>query len=74
MKYSMYDKFVVRGVLCEVRVINNGMAWVFPCDDTPGANGRTDLACVSFEVLDAKGRGKNGVKAKVVTNVECGAI
>jgi len=74
MIFRLFDKFLVKGILCEVRLINQGKAFVAPLEDTPADNGRSHLACCIFEILDEKGRDRTGVKAKVVSNVACGAV
>jgi hypothetical protein len=75
MKYSLGDKFVIRGVLCQVGYTNVGKAWLFPIDDIESTGGQvTAHSFVSFEVLDEKGRDRQGNKALVVNNVECGAV
>ncbi len=74
MLYSLYDKFLVNGILCQVRYINHGKAWVAPIDDLEGTEGKTLYSFVTFEVLDEKGRDRAGNKALVVTNTESGAV
>ncbi len=74
MLYSIHDKFIVDGVLCEVLYINNNMAWVFPLDDGFNEKNQRVLQKVSFNVLDDKGYDKAGKKAIVVNNMQSGAV
>lgn len=74
MMYQIGDKFVVHGILCEVRVINRGKAWVCPLDDTPSGSGHVHLNCVTLEVLDENGIDRKGNKALVVNNSQSGAV
>lgn len=76
MLYSLYDKFIVDGILCQVRYINHGKAWVSPVDDADAdaGEGKTHYTFITMAVLDEKGRDRNGRKALVVTNIQSGAV
>lgn len=74
MLYGIGNKFLVDGILSEVRYINNNKAFVCPVEDTPGEHGRMMLRCVVFDVLDEKGRSKSGCKAIPVNESPSGAV
>ncbi len=74
MLYSIGDKFLVQGIECEVKYVNNKKAWVAPIEDTEFENGKKLLKCITIEVLDEKGRDSKGNKAQVLNNSECQAV
>lgn len=69
MIYSIGDKFMLTGILCEVRHINRGKAWVALVEDS-----ELGLKNVCFEVLNEKGKDRQGNKAYPVVNQECAAV
>ncbi len=71
MLYQINDKFLVDNILCEVRHINNGSAWVSPIEDLEDYLHYSSLA---FEVLDEKGFDRKGNKAIVINNMQSGAV
>lgn len=73
MLYHIGDKFLVRNILSEVKYINCGKAWVAPVEDVT-VDDKVYLKCVTFEVLDSKGKDSNGNKSQVVVNKECQAV
>lgn len=74
MLYSMFDKFIVRGILCQVKYVNAGKAWVVPTENVDLGDGRTLYDFVVFDVLNEKGLDSQGNKALVVNNSESGAV
>lgn len=68
MIFRIGDKFLIQGILTEVRYINAGKAWAFPVDDEQAEYGRTHLSCVALDTIDEKGRDSKGNKVKAVTN------
>lgn len=73
MLYSIGDQFLVRNVVCEVRFINNGKAWLFPVEDSEYGEDFY-ITCLAYEVLDNRGRTRSGEKAAVVVNARSGAV
>lgn len=68
MLFQLGDKFVVQGILTEVRYINAGKAWVFPIEDEKAEFGRMHLTCVAIDTIDENGNDSKGDKAKSVVN------
>lgn len=74
MLYSLGDKFVVQGVLCEVRFISHKKALVCPAEDGYDREGRRVLMGLVMNVLDERGKDLQKNKAFSVTNKECQAV
>lgn len=75
MMYQIGDKFIVQDVLCEVRYINCGKAWVVSLEDVESRPGEMrHLSFIAFAVLDEIGYDKSGNKAVVVNNIQSGAV
>lgn len=62
MQYKLRDQIVVRGVICEVRMIFPSGAVVCPLVDCWVA-GEPEFKGCMFEILDSKGRDRSGRKA-----------
>ncbi len=74
MKYQIGDRFLVQGIPCEIKYINNDKAWVFPLDVEEQGNGNTLNPCIAFEVINKKGLDSKGNKVYSLLNYESMAV
>lgn len=54
-KYVIGDKFEVNGIDCEVKFVNNDLAWLFPLVDEISIIGKSNLVCCACAKVDSKG-------------------
>lgn len=74
MKANLGDKLLVHGIECVVVYVNNGNAWVSPVNDEEMLDGNKLYKNCAFDVVNQKGRTKNGSKVYSIINADCGAV